>query len=84
LHTLNSSHIQKKLESSGKLKQIVESRRKPQQTLEELYLTVLSRRPTADEVDKVLKLGSEGKLKRNDWIDVTWALMNNTEFMYRH
>ena len=49
LHMLNSSHIQRKLEQGPKLKAIFESGRKPR-NLEELYLTILSRFPTADEV----------------------------------
>jgi hypothetical protein len=84
LHTLNSSHIQKKLESSDKLRQLLEARQKPEQTLEELYLTVLSRRPAPAEVELALRYAKGGTLKRNDWIDLTWALLNNTEFLYRH
>ena len=84
LHLLNSSHIQKKLESSDRLDTLFRVRRKPERTLEELYLTVLSRRPSPDEVKLALQSGSGGKLKRNDWIDLTWALLNNTEFLYRH
>ncbi|MCP4787459.1 MAG: DUF1553 domain-containing protein [Fuerstiella sp.] len=84
LHTLNSSHIQKKLDSSSRLKALLEKRRKPQQTLEELYLMVLSRRPSAEEVTRAVPSGKRAKLKRSDWIDLTWALLNNTEFLYRH
>ncbi|HQZ66894.1 MAG TPA: DUF1553 domain-containing protein [Planctomycetaceae bacterium] len=84
LHLLNSSHIQKKLEGSDRLKTLYGVRRKPEQTLEELYLTVLSRRPSSDEVKRALQSGSADGLTRNDWIDLTWALVNNTEFLYRH
>ncbi|MGO8745172.1 MAG: DUF1553 domain-containing protein [Thermoguttaceae bacterium] len=50
LHMLNSSHIQGKLEQGPKLKALFESGRKPREIVEELYLTILSRRPTADEL----------------------------------
>jgi hypothetical protein len=50
LHMLNSSHIQRKLEQGPKLKAMFESRRKPDEIVEELYLTILSRPPTAEEV----------------------------------
>ena len=50
LHMLNSSHIQRKLEQGPKLKAIFESGRKPEEIVEELYLTILSRFPTAEEV----------------------------------
>ena len=50
LHLLNSSHIQRKLEQGPKLKAIFDSGRKPPEIVEELYLTILSRFPTPDEV----------------------------------
>ena len=148
LHMLNSSHIQRKLEQGPKLKAIFESGRKPGEIIEELYLTILSRFPTADEVqtaeeysvfaavskpapvskpgkvggagkagpgDKPGRVGRSGKAgpregpgktgvagkaapggkpggprkavvtkRPSDWVDITWALINSNEFLYRH
>ena len=55
LHMLNSGHIQAKLETSPKLRTIFASRRKPEEIVEELYLTILSRQPTAEEVKNLLE-----------------------------
>ncbi len=57
LHLLNSSHIQRKLEQGPKLKAIFESRRKQSEISEEIYLTILSRFPTPDEVETVEAYG---------------------------
>jgi hypothetical protein len=89
LHLLNSSHIQRKLEQSTKLKTIFESGRKQPEIEEELYLTILSRFPTPDEVKALGEYGRPGKSDvrvktREDWLDITWALINSTEFLYRH
>jgi hypothetical protein len=97
LHMLNSSHIQQKLDQGPKLKSVFESGRKPNEIVEELYLTVLSRFPTADEVRlveeyaapvaaaKFSKPGKAAAAKRPmDWVDITWALINSPEFLYRH
>jgi hypothetical protein len=97
LHLLNSSHIQRKLEQGPKLKAIFDSGRKQREIEEELFLTILSRFPTPDELAKLESYGQiqpvkpgkpPGKpivvKKREDWVDITWALINSTEFLYRH
>jgi hypothetical protein len=50
LYLLNSSDIQRKLEQGPNLQAIFNSSRKPPEMLEELYLSILSRYPTPDEV----------------------------------
>jgi hypothetical protein len=100
LHMLNSSHIQRKLEQGPTLKAVFEMREKPGKIVEELYLTILSRFPTADEVQNAKEYGKfnvvtkPGKSRksniatymqrREDWVDIAWALVNSTEFLYRH
>ena len=96
LHLLNSSHIQTKLEQGPKLKAILDSGHKPEEIIEELYLTILSRFPTAEEVKSLQEYGppppaskpgkppAKPQKRRQDWIDVTWALINSNEFLFRH
>lgn len=95
LHLLNSSQIQQKLERGPALKEILGTRRPPAKTLEQLYLTVLSRLPTPAEAEKALSYGAQpgapnkaGNLRAGkrseDWVDLTWALINSTEFLFRH
>jgi len=85
LHMLNSSHIQGKLDQGFKLKAIYSSGGTTDEIIEKLYLTVLSRRPTPDEVAVAKEYGRGGATKnRNDWVDITWALLNSPEFLYRH
>jgi hypothetical protein len=88
LHLLNSSHIQRKLEQGPRLKEIIDSKRPAPEIVDDLYLTILSRFPTPEEravIDEIGKPGKTGRTKtRDDWVDVTWALINSKEFLYRH
>jgi hypothetical protein len=97
LYMLNSSNIQAKLEQSPRLKPVFDSKRRPPEIVEELYLTVLSRFPTPEEVktaeDYSAAPAPSGSVKaakpaaakrREEWIDITWSLINSIEFLYRH
>ena len=52
--------------------------------LTELYLTILSRRPTPKEKAAVAEYIQKATVKRDAFFDVVWALMNSSEFLYRH
>ena len=94
LHLLNSSHIQRKLEKGPKLAAIIDAGKGRTETIEELYLTILSRFPTPAEVKNVKAYGQVQPAKpgeapvvvkkRDDWVDIAWSLINSTEFLYRH
>jgi hypothetical protein len=85
MHLLNSSHIQRKLEMNLNLKTFLKSKPKPEEIIEELYLTVLSRFPTQVEVNLAEAYAKSGVVKGNGaWHDLVWALINSDEFIYRH
>jgi hypothetical protein len=94
LHMLNSTHIERKIEQGAKLKLITDSGRTRGEIITELYLTILSRFPTPEEVKnaeaycEAVAAGKPGKgadaKRREDWVDITWALINSSEFLYRH
>ena len=61
------------------------SRRKPAEIAEDLYLTILSRKPTDEEFKMVASYVQSTGSKRNEAaIDIAWALINSPEFLYRH
>jgi hypothetical protein len=90
MHLLNSGHIQRKLESSPIIKRIlkdntIKNKDMTKPILDELYLTILSRYPTAIELKNVQEYIKTGVVKGSDiWIDVSWALINSEEFLNRH
>jgi len=84
LHMLNSSHIQRKLEQGPGLKAIFDSGRKPEEIVDVLYLTVLSRLPTYEEKKTALEYMRSARSKHEVASDIPWALINSPEFLYRH
>jgi hypothetical protein len=84
LYLLNSSQIQRRIEQGPALQEILRNP-DPRAMLTSLYLTILSRYPTEDEVMIASAYAqSSGLDRRKAAIDVAWALMNSTEFLYRH
>ena len=84
LHMLNSGHIRQKIEQGPKLKTLFRSGRKPAEIVEELYLTILSRRPTQEELKTVAEYVKSSGSRAQSSIDIAWALINSTEFLHRH
>jgi hypothetical protein len=162
LYLLNSTEVQRKLEQGPNLQALFNSGRKPAQMAEVLYLTVLSRLPTPEELKTIegykgpppgkpeqpVKAGATNSVatnsvasksvatnavstnaqprapqpavqssntvavksnqaprpgalgslgprskpsdkaaapkRRDDWLDITWSLINSEEFLYRH
>jgi len=84
LHMLNSGHIQQKLERGPRLRALLGSGRKPDEIVNELYMMVLSRRPTQDELKTVAEYVKSTGSRAQAAVDITWSLINSTEFLYRH
>jgi hypothetical protein len=85
LHLLNSSHIQRKIEQSRMIQYQMQSRKTPRDVAVGIYLGVLSRFPTEAELKAVEAYAQSGKVKpREAAVDLAWALINSSEFLYRH
>jgi len=85
LYLLNSSHIQHKLEKGNKLMTLfMAERRRPFEKIDELYLAILSRYPTAEEVKTLTEYGQAVTERKRLARDMVWALVNTAEFQCRH
>ena len=83
LELLNSSHIQKKLETGALIGSAVRASGNPRRMAEVAYLTILSRFPTEQEsqtvADYLHRIPPSEAV-----VDIAWALINSDEFLYRH
>ncbi len=85
LHMLNSSHIQLKIQQSASLRTLVQPSARPRDPIDRLYLAILSRYPTDDELKTVSAYIQANNANR--WaavVDISWALINSAEFLCRH
>lgn len=85
LHLLNSSHIARKIDQGPGLEWLFASTGNPRAKVTRLYLTIFSRYPTEKEWSVIAQAGTaERSLARQTATDLVWALINSSEFLYRH
>jgi len=86
LHLLNSTSVQRKVARSWRLRAIVRAARgDTRAVVTGLYMTILSRAPTPDELAVAEEYGRTPGLSRQQAAeDLAWALINTKEFLYRH
>jgi Protein of unknown function (DUF1553)/Protein of unknown function (DUF1549) len=85
LYFLNSTHIEQKLEQGPKLQYIIRNTKDPKALVNTLYLMILSRFPTDDELKTIEAYSRSGVVRgRETTVDLAWALINSAEFLYRH
>ncbi|MCU0961168.1 MAG: DUF1549 and DUF1553 domain-containing protein [Pirellulaceae bacterium] len=85
LHLLNSSHVQRKIEQSAKLRELTRTSKNMPEAATRLYLTILARFPTERELQVFDKYAKSDVVQGHQALtDLTWALLNSVEFLYRH
>ncbi|MCE5327756.1 MAG: DUF1553 domain-containing protein [Planctomycetaceae bacterium] len=82
LHLLNSTHVGQKIQRSLARLDVQGLRDRPRETMDHIYLTILSRYPTRDEL---IAAGQYLRDRRAEGVaDLVWAMINSDEFLYRH
>jgi hypothetical protein len=83
---MNSKALQDKLSSAeGRVKRLADSKAMPEEIVNELYVSALSRLPSYEELQVALLAYSREKATRQTATeDVLWALLNSPEFVFNH
>ena len=85
LSLLNSTQTQRKIEQSPMIKNLVVAGKDPREIATGMYLGILSRFPTEEELKIVEGYFQSGKVARREAaVDLVWSLINSAEFLYRH
>ncbi len=86
LYLLNSTDVYRRIANSIRLRRIaIAAGGDTAELIGGVYLTLLSREPTADELAAAQAYWqTSGLSSENAAIDLAWALVNSMEFLYRH
>jgi len=83
LFLLNSGRIHDKFSKGAKIQALLRSGDGFRDTVKKVYLTILSRYPTEDELQAAEAKQGDAH-EQATTVDIAWALVNSTEFLYRH
>jgi hypothetical protein len=85
LDLLNSTQIQRKIQQGPKLQALMREHKPGRDLADQLYLTILSRKPTDNEWKQIDGHTRSGSARgQQAYVDLAWALVNSSEFLYRH
>jgi hypothetical protein len=85
MYLYNSQELRAKIASdTGRLKKLLDASADDRKLLEELHLLVLTRPPTAAEVEGALANLKTARSRREGFQEVLWSLLNRKEFLVTH
>jgi Protein of unknown function (DUF1549)/Protein of unknown function (DUF1553) len=84
LHLLNGGTVNDKIKQGGLISKLIATKMFPEERITELYIRTLTRKPSRDEVAKLVPLLRESKDQPQSLEDIFWALLNSREFLFNH
>lgn len=85
LQLMNGPTINDRITSKdGTVARILGGSLKADEALEELYLSTLSRKPSANEKQVALKYLETAPTQKEGFEDLMWAIINSREFVFNH
>ena len=86
LHLMNSKALQSKLShKTGRVHQLADGTKSPEEIVTELYLVTLGRPPSNEELKVAAGIFAVEKATRQTATeDVLWSLLNSAEFVLNH
>jgi hypothetical protein len=81
LRLMNSKQV---CDTSKTVAKLAKGNASPEKVVEGLYLTALSRKPTAAEADRLKDYLAKETDHNKGYSDVLWTLLNGSEFLFNH
>ena len=84
LHLLNGGTVNNKIKEGGLVPKLLSTRKFPEERITELYIRAFSRKPTKEELAKLVPILTQSKEEPQALEDIFWALLNSREFLFNH
>ena len=84
MHMVVGDTVRDRLAAGGLLKQLVETKPRPEAVIRTLFISTLSRKPTRDELAGFVKMASGSPKDESVYEDIFWSLLNSSEFLFNH
>jgi hypothetical protein len=85
LALLNGDEVNDKIVAeNGRVHELLASGKTETELVEELYLAILSRKPTAKQLADAVILIRAAPAKNEGAEDLAWSLLNSREFLFNH
>ena len=85
LHLLNGPTVEGKIAQGGLIQRWMKEGLAAPQIVKKIYVRALTRKPTAEEVAKLVALVPADKAEQAKvYNDIFWAVLNSREFVFNH
>lgn len=84
LHFIAGNTVRTQIENGQVVPKLLAAGKTPEEIIAELYLRVLSRKPTASETKAMLELVGPNARDRKPYEDIFAGLLDSTEFLFNH
>ena len=84
MHLAVGDSVRDRLAAGGVVKGLVETLSTPEEIVTALFVRVLSRKPTAEELAGFVEIAAGAPKDQTVYEDIFWSLLNSTEFVFNH